>query len=79
MQLHLSQIQLGPHQTNNGAQRQEAHPTRPQSKRSENDSGQRGSHEHHGKPRQPSESRATQAASDLAFAQVASAEITRRS
>lgn len=83
MWLHFSQIQLGPHQTNHGAQRrQEAHSPSPQ-KRSENDTGQHGgSHQHRrwdGQSRQSSERRATQATPDHASAQAASAEIASQS
>ena len=78
LQLHAGQIQLGPHQTNHGAQRQEAHSTGHQGEPGENDYGQH-RRQHHGRPRQRSERRATQAAEDHASAQAEAAEITGRS
>lgn len=78
LQFHAGQIQLGPHQTNHGAQRQEAHSTGHQSEPSENDHSQP-RRQHHRRPRHRSERRATPAAEDHASAQAEAAEITSRS
>lgn len=81
MQLHLGQVQLGPHQANHGAQRQEAHSTRQQRQRGANDRGQHGGLQrgHHREPRQHSEGGETQEAAHHASAKAAVDEVTRRS
>lgn len=75
MQLHLSEVQLGPHQADHGSQRQEAHPNHHQGERGEDDGSQQRGRRHYGEPRQHAEGRAAQAAPDPAPTEAASAAI----
>lgn len=79
VQLHIGQVQLGPHQANHGAQRQQAHPACHQGQRSADNSGEpcRAERGHDREPCQCPEGRETQAAADLAPSQATNAEVTR--